>query len=96
MIPATHPSLDGHFPGEPVVPGVLILDEILIALKQWLPDTRVLGFQGVKFLRIIKPGNMFTVTLEQTTHATVRFKCHSGKMLLNTGTVILKSEQQRI
>jgi 3-hydroxyacyl-[acyl-carrier-protein] dehydratase len=31
-ISADHPSLPGHFPGTPIVPGVVILDEILAAL----------------------------------------------------------------
>lgn len=32
-VPATHPALDGHFPGRPVVPGVLILDCLAAALE---------------------------------------------------------------
>ncbi len=27
-IPADHPSLPGHFPGRPIVPAVVILDEV--------------------------------------------------------------------
>lgn len=33
-IGADHPSLPGHFPGAPVVPGVILLDRIAAALEQ--------------------------------------------------------------
>ncbi len=31
-VPADHPSLPGHFPGRPIVPGVVLLDEALACL----------------------------------------------------------------
>lgn len=33
-IPASHPSLPGHFPGEPVVAGVILLDCIAALLER--------------------------------------------------------------
>ena len=33
-IPDDHPSLPGHFPGHPVVPGVVLLDRVLQAIEQ--------------------------------------------------------------
>lgn len=35
-IPASHPALPGHFPGHPLVPGVLLLDAVLEAAQHWL------------------------------------------------------------
>ncbi len=32
-IDAAHPSLPGHFPGRPVVPGVVLLDRVAAALE---------------------------------------------------------------
>lgn len=89
-IPSTHPSLSGHFPGNPVVPGVILLEQVLSALQQWHPQARVKGFQAVKFLQPVKPGCRFTIALEQTAGGSISFKCRSGRELLNSGTVILQ------
>jgi acyl-CoA synthetase (AMP-forming)/AMP-acid ligase II len=33
-IAASHPALPGHFPGRPIVPGVLILDQVIASLRE--------------------------------------------------------------
>jgi 3-hydroxyacyl-[acyl-carrier-protein] dehydratase len=35
-IDANHPALPGHFPGRPVVPGVVVLERVLAAAELWL------------------------------------------------------------
>ena len=54
-IPATHPSLPGHFPGNPVVPGAVILSEVAAAGMDCLGAVRVTGFAAVKFLSPLLP-----------------------------------------
>ena len=51
-----HPALDGHFPGRPVVPGVLLLEYVLDAIEagQALPAS--LRLPWVKFARSLLPG----------------------------------------
>ncbi|RBC43168.1 hypothetical protein BRN41_12545, partial [Xanthomonas oryzae pv. oryzae] len=33
VVPHDHPCLPGHFPGRPVVPGVVVLDHVLQAVE---------------------------------------------------------------
>jgi 3-hydroxyacyl-[acyl-carrier-protein] dehydratase len=56
-----HPSLPGHFPGAPIVPAVVILDEALAALNKWRADSRLIGIPAVKFLAPLRPAQPFTI-----------------------------------
>ncbi|HEV7489689.1 MAG TPA: hydroxymyristoyl-ACP dehydratase [Rhodanobacteraceae bacterium] len=53
-IPASHPALAGHFPGNPIVPGVVLLDRISAALER--ADGEHLANIGVvKFMLPLRP-----------------------------------------
>jgi 3-hydroxyacyl-[acyl-carrier-protein] dehydratase len=58
-ISADHPSLPGHFPDAPLVPGVLILDEVRAALLDWQKDSELAAIRTVKFLQPLKPDLLF-------------------------------------
>jgi 3-hydroxyacyl-[acyl-carrier-protein] dehydratase len=62
-IMADHPSLPGHFPDAPLVAGVLILDEVLAALRDWQTDYELTAIRAVKFLQPLKPEQQFTICL---------------------------------
>ncbi|HEU0210480.1 MAG TPA: hypothetical protein VFQ78_16070 [Candidatus Udaeobacter sp.] len=63
LIRADHPTLPGHFPGAPIVPGVIVLDEVLEALIEWRADFQLTGIRTVKFLAPLKPEQPFTICL---------------------------------
>jgi 3-hydroxyacyl-[acyl-carrier-protein] dehydratase len=60
-IAADHPSLPGHFPGAPLVPGVLILDEVVAALREWHKECQLKAIRAVKFVQPLKPSQSFTI-----------------------------------
>src|SRR5919201_135094 len=63
VVAADHPSLPGHFPGAPLVPGVIILDEVLEALIEWRENSQLIGIRIVKFLAPLMPEQPFTISL---------------------------------
>jgi 3-hydroxymyristoyl/3-hydroxydecanoyl-(acyl carrier protein) dehydratase len=63
-IDAGHPSLPGHFPGRPVVPGVLLLEQAVAAIKAVHGPLRALRVPRVKFARPLLPGETACVEFE--------------------------------
>lgn len=74
-IAADHPSLAGHFPGHPVVPGVVILEEVAWAFEAGWPDRRLIGMPAVKFLAPLRPEQPFTIRFLESGSGRVRFEC---------------------
>ena len=55
IIPADHPCLPGHFPGQPIVPGVVVLDRVLAAIEAQHGALGPLRMPQVKFLQPLLP-----------------------------------------
>ena len=75
VIPVDHPSLAGHFPGTPIVPGVVVLDEVVSALAEWRKGSRLIGISFAKFLAPIQPGQLFTIAFNAPENALIDFCC---------------------
>jgi 3-hydroxyacyl-[acyl-carrier-protein] dehydratase len=84
VIPAEHPSLVGHFPGNPVVPGVVILDEVVQALAAWQPGSHGIGMPVVKFLAPLRPEQVFIIRFVESGARGIRFECirDDGQLLV--------------
>jgi len=87
-IPADHPALPGHFPGQPVVPGVVLLDQTLIvigaALNRPFDRYRV---NAAKFLSPATPGVALDVAFEITSSGTIRFTVSAGQREVASGVL---------
>jgi 3-hydroxyacyl-[acyl-carrier-protein] dehydratase len=55
MISADHPCLPGHFPDQPIVPGVVVLDRVLAAIEAQHGALGPLRMPQVKFLQPLLP-----------------------------------------
>src|SRR6266536_4977571 len=94
IISADHPSLPGHFPGTPLVPGVVILDEVLAALVEWRKDCQLTGIRFVKFLVPLKPEQSFTIgcSLSNYRAGEVDFCCRIDDLLVVEGGLEMCSQ----
>ena len=63
-VPASHPSLPGHFPGGPVVPGVVLLAHVQAAIEAAHGPLPALRLPQVKFMRPLLPGEPAVIELE--------------------------------
>ena len=64
VIDPGHPCLPGHFPGRPVVPGVVVLDRVVEAIEQAHGLQGALRLGRVKFLQPLLPGQTARIELE--------------------------------
>ena len=84
-----HPALPGHFPGNPIVPGVVILDEVIGAAECWLGGAmRVSGLPQAKFLAPLRPGVDARIELERR-DSTVAFTVLADGTTVARGTIAL-------
>jgi len=60
--PPKHPALDGHFPGNPIVPGVVLLDHAA-GLARERGGWQVTAVRSAKFRQILRPGMDCTLRL---------------------------------
>lgn len=64
-IPADHPCLPGHFPGHPLVPGVVVLEQVILAVSRELGQLPgQLRLPQVKFLAPLYPQQTAQVVLD--------------------------------
>ena len=54
VVPVDHPSLAGHFPGQPVVPAMVLLDAVLAAIRT-RGDFALRSIPVAKFLQPVLP-----------------------------------------
>lgn len=59
---AAHPCLAGHFPGRPLVPGVVLLDAVFQAIAA-AGHGPVAGLRHAKFLAPVGPGQAMEIRL---------------------------------
>lgn len=94
QIAADHPALPGHFPGDPLVPAVVILDQLLCQLAKQQPQLRVSGVRKLKFLRPLRGGETFEVQWSESRAGGIRFVCRVGEALLAEGHLMLAGPEE--
>ncbi|MBP0631454.1 AMP-binding protein [Cupriavidus sp. AcVe19-1a] len=96
VIDAGHPAMAGHFPGNPIVPGVVLLDHALLALGSALGRPLVPAQAGtIKFLSPVRPGERVEIehAAEPATDGSERLRItlRSGGREVASGTLQLRA-----
>ncbi len=89
MVPHDHPALPGHFPGRPMVPGVLLLDHVLSQIARGF-EREVTVLQQVKFVAPLLPGELAMLSIDSVGERfkfSVRVRRAGATLTLATGVV---------
>lgn len=70
-----HPSLAGHFPGEPIIPGVTLLVRVQEAIHISIVPGEIYKLRSAKFLRPVKPGEPLNISWEKGASGDLSFHC---------------------
>lgn len=89
-IPFDHPCLAGHFPGNPIVPGVVLLDKVRELLESVHPNYYICNITHVKFHHPLGPEQTFTISLREAKNDTFVFECNKEDIKLSSGKITIK------
>ncbi len=86
-VPADLAFLEGHFPGQPVVAGVVQLHWVMQAAADLLGEApRVRGFEGLRFRDVLLPDQGFRLSLELSESGDrLRFELSDGERVFASG-----------
>lgn len=85
VVPPDHPAFPGHFPGQPLVPAVVMLEQVAAALRAWRGE-RLGRVAEAKFVAPLGPGQQAELCLTEA-QGRVRFEIRAQGSLLARGMV---------
>ena len=86
---ATHPTAAGHFPGNPIIPGALLLAEVLRCIEQAEGARYVsCNVKAAKFLHPARPGDTVEIEYSYSAQGTIEFQCAVGGTRVLSGGIV--------
>ena len=85
-----HPALAGHFAGNPLTPGVVLLNQVALAFDAWQPTAKICAWPLVKFVSPLRAGEPFTILFSPSSDDTVRFTVTVGSRVVASGQCTLR------
>lgn len=88
-VPADHPAFAGHFPGRPLVPGVVLLDRAILFAER-LSAQPISGWQvgNTKFLAPVGPGAELIFTFDAGRSGGLLFRVQTGERAVASGSLV--------
>jgi 3-hydroxymyristoyl/3-hydroxydecanoyl-(acyl carrier protein) dehydratase len=88
-----HPAAQGHFPGNPIIPGAVLLSETLRAIESTLGVSLSPGQLGsAKFLHPARPGDRIKIEFSDSASGAIRFACAVGGKTVLRGVVMCEAQ----
>jgi len=88
VVPPDHPAFAGHFPGAPILPGVVLLDmamQVIAKTSGIMLDRCELN--SVKFLNPAIPGDELVIRHNFSAGGTIRFDIMVGMRKIASGSI---------
>ena len=91
-VPVDHPAFAGHFPGTPILPGVVLLDTVIHSIAAATGIALDLcEISSVKFLSPVSPGNELVIHHTILANGTIRFDIEEGMRKIASGSILMRS-----
>lgn len=80
----------GHFPGDPVLPGIAQLAMVYDAIKEYNLNLKIIQIQRVKFKHIVRPNEVLGIRVERSRNKenSYNFTVMAGDNLASSGTLL--------
>ncbi|MGA9033593.1 MAG: hypothetical protein WB402_13850 [Sulfuricaulis sp.] len=89
IVPLDHPAFAGHFPGNPILPGVTLLDTVLHAIAAATGiSLDICEISSIKFLSPANPGDELVIQHILSTSGTIRFDIVAGMRKIASGSIV--------
>lgn len=82
-----HAAAQGHFPGDPIIPGAVLLSEVLLAIETELGRSlHACYVKSAKFVHPVRPGDRVSIEYWGQGEGAIRFSCSAGGKAVLAGT----------
>jgi 3-hydroxyacyl-[acyl-carrier-protein] dehydratase len=87
-VPKDHPAFAGHFPNFPVLPGAVLLDEILqVIQREHCIDILRWQIASAKFLGVVRPGDELRLEHDAPNNGRIRFTLRAAQRTVVSGNL---------
>ena len=88
IFPLDHPTGAGHFPGNPIIPGAVLLAEVIRAIEITRGvDLLQCQIKSAKFSFPTRPGDHLIIEFSEVTEHEIKFQCTVQEKIVLTGAI---------